>query len=154
MTAPVKKRSFGKFLIFIIILLGVILIVLVARKRLSLDFLTRGGGEKAIPKREQQMQPADTGTIAEKAVGEVQEPEPPAGREKGAAEPVKETQVLVETDEYGVYTVGVKDSLISISEKVTGDYRNWSRIFQANRDRITRPTMIYPGQQLRIPKNR
>lgn len=50
------------------------------------------------------------------------------------------------------YTVEPKDSLISIAEKQTGDYRNWVRLFQANRGIIKNPTLIFIGQKLMIPE--
>lgn len=50
------------------------------------------------------------------------------------------------------YTVQVKDDLISISEKVLGSYTRWVDLFNANRDVIKNPTLIFPGQKLKIPQ--
>jgi hypothetical protein len=52
----------------------------------------------------------------------------------------------------GTYRVEIKDSLISISEKMTGDYRNWYKIYQANKDSIKNPVIIFPGQRIVIPE--
>ncbi|HPV39848.1 MAG TPA: LysM peptidoglycan-binding domain-containing protein [Spirochaetota bacterium] len=49
------------------------------------------------------------------------------------------------------YTVQVKDDLISISEKVLGGYSRWIDLYNANRDVIKNPTMIFPGQKLKLP---
>ncbi len=54
-------------------------------------------------------------------------------------------------DEGEYYTVQVKDDLISISEKVLGDYSRWTDLYNANRDIIKSPTMIFPGQKLKLP---
>jgi nucleoid-associated protein YgaU len=49
------------------------------------------------------------------------------------------------------YTVAAGDSLSKISKKVYGDANQWKRIFEANRDQISNPDLIHPGQVLRIP---
>ncbi len=63
---------------------------------------------------------------------------------------IKEEAALEEGAEY--YTVELKDDLVKISEKLSGDFRNWKKIYDANRDKIKDPTLIYPGQKLLIPK--
>lgn len=49
------------------------------------------------------------------------------------------------------YTVASGDSLSKISKHVYGDASHWSQIFEANRDKLTDPDRIFPGQVLRIP---
>jgi len=49
------------------------------------------------------------------------------------------------------YTVVAGDSLSKISKKHYGDANHWRRIFEANRDLISDPDEIYPGQTLKIP---
>ena len=48
------------------------------------------------------------------------------------------------------YTVKSGDSL----SKIAGHYPgvSWQEIFEANRDTISDPNLIHPGQQLRIPR--
>ncbi len=55
-------------------------------------------------------------------------------------------------DEAGLYTVQVKDDLVTISEKKLGESARWKEIYNANRDIIKNPTLIFPGQKLRIPE--
>lgn len=52
------------------------------------------------------------------------------------------------------WTVRGGESLwrISGSADVYGDGRGWRRLFEANRDRIRNPDLIYPGQEIRIPR--
>jgi nucleoid-associated protein YgaU len=50
------------------------------------------------------------------------------------------------------YVVQVKDDLVSISEKKLGDSKKWIDIFNANRDIIKSPTLIFPGQKLKMPQ--
>ena len=50
------------------------------------------------------------------------------------------------------YVVVRGDSLSRISRRVYGNAANWRRIYDANRDKISNPNMIYPGQNLTIPQ--
>lgn len=49
------------------------------------------------------------------------------------------------------YTVVKGDSLSKISKQFYGDANEYMRIFYANRDKISDPDLIHPGQQLVIP---
>jgi hypothetical protein len=49
------------------------------------------------------------------------------------------------------YTVKPGDSLSKISKQFYGDANQYMKIFEANRDQLTDPNMIQPGQQLKIP---
>jgi nucleoid-associated protein YgaU len=49
------------------------------------------------------------------------------------------------------YTVQSGDTLSKISRQFYGDPNQYTRIFQANRDKIEDPDKIQPGQQLVIP---
>lgn len=49
------------------------------------------------------------------------------------------------------YTVQSGDSLSKIAKREYGDANQWRRIFEANKDQIENPDLIYPGQKLRIP---
>jgi nucleoid-associated protein YgaU len=49
------------------------------------------------------------------------------------------------------YTVRKGDSLSKIAKREYGDAQQWHRIFDANRDIINDPDLIYPDQVLQIP---
>jgi nucleoid-associated protein YgaU len=49
------------------------------------------------------------------------------------------------------YTVRAGDSLSKISKEVYGNANDYMKIFEANRDVLTDPNQIKPGQTLRIP---
>ncbi len=49
------------------------------------------------------------------------------------------------------YTVKKGDSLSKIAREKYGDGAKWRAIFDANRDQITNPDLIHPGQVLKIP---
>ena len=51
----------------------------------------------------------------------------------------------------GTYVVVAGDSLSKIAKRQYGDGKKWRRIYEANRDLIKDPDLIYPGQKLRIP---
>jgi nucleoid-associated protein YgaU len=49
------------------------------------------------------------------------------------------------------YTVKKGDSLSKIAKREYGDAQQWHRIYEANRDTIANPELIYPGQVLQLP---
>ncbi len=51
-----------------------------------------------------------------------------------------------------IYMVKRSDYLIKIATIVYGDGSQWRRIFEANRDKIRNPNLIFPGQTLTIPR--
>ncbi|MFH2069076.1 MAG: LysM peptidoglycan-binding domain-containing protein [Candidatus Omnitrophota bacterium] len=55
---------------------------------------------------------------------------------------------------FSLYTVKKGDFLIKIAGKegVYGEGGAWKKIYQANRDKIKNPNLIYPGQKLQIPR--
>jgi len=60
-----------------------------------------------------------------------------------APKPVEQTEF---------YTVVKGDSLSKIAKKYYGNAMKYPAIFEANREVIKDPDLIYPGQVLRIPK--
>ncbi len=70
--------------------------------------------------------------------------EPPA--EKPTEAPVDAPPPAPQT-----YVVQAGDSLSSISEKIYGDAKYWDTILFHNKEKISDPNMIYPGQELMIP---
>jgi nucleoid-associated protein YgaU len=52
------------------------------------------------------------------------------------------------------YTVQNGDTLQKISEKFYGTRRLWMKIYEANKDKLSDPNKIYPGQIIDIPLER
>ena len=50
------------------------------------------------------------------------------------------------------YTVVQGDSLSGIAERQYGDANKWPTIYEANRNIISNPDVIHPGQSFRIPE--
>jgi nucleoid-associated protein YgaU len=50
------------------------------------------------------------------------------------------------------YTVVQGDNLSKIAKHQYGDAKKWRTIYEANRDLIKDPDLIYPGQSFRIPE--
>ena len=53
---------------------------------------------------------------------------------------------------FAQHTVVAGDTLSAIAQHVYGNASQWPRIFEANRDQILNPNLIFPGQTLRIPQ--
>jgi nucleoid-associated protein YgaU len=51
-----------------------------------------------------------------------------------------------------VYTVRAGDTLSDIAQQFLGDASKFPIIFEANRNQLSDPDVIFPGQQLRIPQ--
>ncbi len=51
----------------------------------------------------------------------------------------------------GFYIVQAGDCLWAIAKKYYGNGANYTKIFNANKDKIKNPSLIYPGQKLVIP---
>lgn len=56
-----------------------------------------------------------------------------------------------EPDSPKTYTVVKGDCLWSIAKKLFGNGTRWREIYNLNRDKISNPNLIYPGQVLVIP---
>ena len=54
-------------------------------------------------------------------------------------------------EEDQTYTVVSGDNLSKIAKHFYGHANEWHRIFDANRDQISNPDLIKPGQVLKIP---
>ena len=67
-----------------------------------------------------------------------------------APEPKPEEPVeAVETVEY--YEIVSGDTLGAIAKRFYGNASKYTKIFEANRDILSDPNKIYPGQKIRIP---
>ena len=49
------------------------------------------------------------------------------------------------------YVVQSGDTLSKIAKEKLGDASRWPEIFEANKDKIEDPNLIYPGQELDLP---
>ncbi|HEU4564478.1 MAG TPA: LysM peptidoglycan-binding domain-containing protein [Gemmatimonadaceae bacterium] len=73
------------------------------------------------------------------------------GRSETTAPRTQEAAGSVERER--TYTVVSGDSLSKIARREYGDADKWHAIFEANRDKIKDPDLIYPGQVLTLPPN-
>ena len=55
------------------------------------------------------------------------------------------------TDRERTYTVVAGDTLSKIAKHEYGDASKWHQIYEANKDTIKNPDLIYPGQTFKIP---
>jgi len=76
-----------------------------------------------------------------------------AGNVKGVANVNDENLTAPPAEEpVQFYTIKSGDTLSKIAKEYYGDAMKYPVIFEANREVIKDPNLIYPGQQIRIPK--
>ena len=73
------------------------------------------------------------------------------GGGSSTARPPAVTDPIAGSGTAGTYIVVKGDSLSKIAKREYGDANKWRTIYEANRDLIKDPDLIYPGQSLRIP---
>jgi len=77
-----------------------------------------------------------------------------AGNVNGV-EKVNDDQLVVKAVEeapaFTFYTIVSGDSLSKIAKKFYGNANDWPTLFEANKEVIENPDLIYPGQQIRVP---
>ena len=148
---PMKALSW----IILIIILVILAVIFWPRIRSILS----GTGCQA-PQRDIPPYAGDTIVEDQKAPPAVQKTEPPATKaEEPAAktpEPVKKAPVTeavkAPRECSGCYTVKWRDSFINISERLSGDWRNWEKLYNANKDVVKDTRLLIPGTQLRLPE--
>jgi nucleoid-associated protein YgaU len=66
---------------------------------------------------------------------------------------VKQTDIKqkAERPKSNEYIVKENDNLIKISIEIYDDYKMWIDIYRLNKDNMNRPSLIYPGQVLKLP---
>ena len=90
----------------------------------------------------------------EKPAPEVKKPEakPTAGVNAPTIDKNTAPQANLTPEPDQTYTVQKGDTLSKIAKQFLGDANKWNIIFQANKNLITNPDLIKPGQILKIPK--
>jgi nucleoid-associated protein YgaU len=71
--------------------------------------------------------------------------------EGGWGAPEAEVEAEPES-EFEFYTIQSGDSLSKIAKRYYGDAMKWPDLFEANKEVIKNPDLIYPGQTIRVPK--
>lgn len=100
------------------------------------DFFKKGKEEKAVPK--QPTRNTQTGSMTDLNARQTQDRQP------------AQTQANPISPEY--YEIKKGDSLSAIAKQQYGDATKWRTIYEANKDVIKNPDLIYPGQKIKIPK--
>ena len=52
------------------------------------------------------------------------------------------------------YVVKENDTLIKISTEFYNDYKKWVDIYKLNKENLAKPSIIYPGQVLKLPEKK
>jgi nucleoid-associated protein YgaU len=72
-------------------------------------------------------------------------------RSGGSSTAPAEPQPTGTTGSGKTYVVVNGDSLSKIAKREYGDANKWRTIYEANKDLIDDPDLIYPGQELKVP---
>jgi nucleoid-associated protein YgaU len=73
---------------------------------------------------------------------------PAAAQPQSPASPASSSQATMQT-----YTVQAGDTLSAIAKRLLGNANAYMEIFNANRDQLSNPDVIKPGQVLKIPQH-
>lgn len=76
------------------------------------------------------------------------------GNVEGIAQVDDQMEVVNPEPEADFHTVESGDSLSKIAKKYYGNAMRYPEIFEANKPMLKDPNLIYPGQVLRIPKDK
>ncbi|GIV58599.1 MAG: peptidoglycan-binding protein LysM [Bacteroidetes bacterium] len=90
-----------------------------------------------------------TGTVADQAARE--KAVLLAGNVKGVEK--VDDRLTIRAPEPVFYTIQKGDTLSKIAREHYGDASKWKALFEANREVIEDPDLIYPGQRIRIPQD-
>ena len=74
-----------------------------------------------------------------------------AGNVEGVQQVVNNTNVTVEEGQVEYYEIQSGDTLSKLAKNYYGDAMAYNRIFDANREVIEDPDLIFVGQKIRIP---
>lgn len=72
-------------------------------------------------------------------------------KDKKTAKKKKTSKEETNPKSTGTYVVKSGDTLWAIAKKYYGNGSQYTKIFNANKDKIKNPNLIYPGQKLTIP---
>jgi nucleoid-associated protein YgaU len=76
-----------------------------------------------------------------------------AGNVEGVSEvKAQELSAPPQTEEVEFHVIEKGDTLWALAKRYYGDGNAYPRIFEANREVIKDPDLIFPGQKIRIPK--
>lgn len=109
------------------------------------DFFKKGKEEKVVPKQPSRgpQQGQKSGSMVDL---NAKQPQDRQGLDRQPAQ----TQANPISPEY--YEIKKGDSLSAIAKQQYGDATKWRTIYEANKDVIKNPDLIYPGQKIKIPK--
>ena len=153
--AAPKKSSFSKIVwvivILLIVALGVYLFFPNVISTISNKMKSQTQSVKQVQVDDKQVKKADE--KKPEIIKPVIEEKKVVAPEKKEIIPVKKVEPKQE-DLTGYYIVKEKDSLIDIAKKEYGDFNKWKDIYDLNIKEIVKPSLIYTGQKLKMPKKK
>ncbi|MFQ5680549.1 MAG: LysM peptidoglycan-binding domain-containing protein [Candidatus Omnitrophota bacterium] len=76
----------------------------------------------------------------------------PEASARGVVNIPRISQEPLAEDEFSLYTVQKGDTLQKISRRFYGTTKRWQYLYEANEDILKGPDKVYPGQEIRVPR--
>jgi nucleoid-associated protein YgaU len=96
---------------------------------------------------------ADQSAAAEQEAAEKAAAEQEAAEKAAAEQAAREAAERVAAEARRSHTVQAGDCLWCIAEERWGDGYRWNDVYEANRELVEDPDLIYPGQVLKMPSD-
>lgn len=144
----IKKPMRAASIFILLIILLVLAVIFWPNIR---SFISRGSAshERELPPFGERIAPVVETKHAETKDTSAKEAEPQkAEKQASKVEARKQPERICEN----CYTVKWRDTFISISERLSGDWRNWQKLYDANRDVVKDTRLLIPGTQLKLPE--
>lgn len=137
-----KKSAISSISKKTVIIISLILLLIVIIIFAVLKIFNKNN-KTVIPAAEKKDEIVDT----QKTGIEIPKPEA-ASLKTDEAKPVQKEIKITDNE----YIVKENDNLIKISKELYNDYRKWQDIYNLNKDKLDKPSVIFPGQVLKLPE--
>ncbi|AHM60453.1 putative phospholipid-binding protein,LysM domain-containing protein [Flammeovirgaceae bacterium 311] len=114
------------------------------------DFFRKGKEEKIEQK--QPTRPQQPGQQGTGSLVDLQPKQQPNSTQASTAQDRQPVQNHTGTISPEYYEIKKGDTLSAIAKRQYGDASKWQTIYNANKDTIKNPDLIYPGQKIKLPK--
>lgn len=119
----------------------------------GIDAMTAYRNELAKMKQEQEDAKDDADETADDIIESLNEPDvtPPSVPNPPSSDNSQTEETENTTPSHRTYTIKKNDTLSGIAKSELGSAARWQEIYNLNKDVISNPNLIYPGQKIKLP---